>query len=106
MSGPFLNQFWDPILEPLSELFWDPFWLQDRPRRLQEELKRANEGSKQRKSLFPKKWFSHRTVYIFSFLRPPETVPRGPERLPQSVPGEFPNLKGWLPKRTPEKANC
>ena len=36
-----------------------------------EEPKRAKEGPKKRKRHFSKKWFSHRTVSIFSFLRPP-----------------------------------
>ena len=76
-----------PILESLSEEFWGPFWLQDRPRRRQEEPKRANESSKNRKRLFLKKWFSHKTIGIFSLLRPPKTVPRGPEGCPRASRG-------------------
>ena len=74
----FLTSFgirFGPLLEP----FWEPVWTQDRPRRRQEEPKRAHESSKKRNKLFSKKWFSHRPVYTFLLLKPPKTVPRGPE---------------------------
>ena len=63
-----------PISGSLLEQFWEAVWVQDRPRRRQEEPKRANQGSMKRKRRFSKKGFSHRTVCIFSLLRPPKEL--------------------------------
>ena len=59
--------------------FWVPSGPQDWPGRGLEEPKRAKWSSERPKRQLSKKWFSHRTVCIFSLLRPPKTAPRGPE---------------------------
>ena len=55
------------------------------PRRGQDEPKRAIKSFKDQKSYIFKKWFSHRTVGIFSLLRPPKRASRGPRRLPRGT---------------------
>ena len=75
LFGHLLDHFWSP--------FWGPFWDQIGPRRGQDEPKRAIKSFKDQKSYIFKKWFSHRTVGIFSLLRPPKRASRGPRRLPR-----------------------
>ena len=96
LLGCLLDYFWAP--------FWGPFWDQIGPRRGQDEPKRAIKSFKDQKSYIFKKWFSHRTVGIFSLLRPPKRASRGPRRLPRGTQGApKPQKKGiqkWTPKLT------
>ena len=96
--------------------FWSPFWCnfgsllgvfrgpsgpEDWPGRGLEEPKRAKWSSERPKRRLSKKWFSHRTVCIFSFLRPPRRPqeaqktakerPEGAQKPKKRAPNE--NLK-------------
>ena len=95
---PILGPKMDPKMGPRAAQNWLPFWThfwfnfgvafggfwvpsgpQDWPGRGLEEPKRAKWSSERPKRQLSKKWFSHRTVCIFSLLRPPKTAPRSPE---------------------------
>ena len=78
-SGSLFGSIFGPILGSLLGVFWVPSGPQDWPGRGLEEPKRAKWSSERPKRRLSKKWFSHRTVCIFSLLRPPKTAPRGPE---------------------------
>ena len=86
----------DPKMGPRAAQNWIPFWTHFwcnfgvafggilgaiwAPRLAHlEEPKRAKWSSERPKKRLSKKWFSHRTVCIFSLLRPPKRAPRGPE---------------------------
>ena len=73
----FWTTFWEPILEPILG--------PDRPKRGQDEPKRAIRSFKKPKNCIYKKWFSRGTVCIFSLLRPPKGASRGPRKLPRGT---------------------
>ena len=77
--GSNFGSVFGPILGSLLEQFWEPSGPQDRHKRRQKGPKSASQSSQKRKRLFAKKWFSCRTVCIFSLLRPRKTAPKGPE---------------------------
>ena len=90
------------LLDYFRGPFWGPFWDQIGPRRGQDEPKRAIKSFKDQKSYIFKKWFSHRTVGIFSLLRPPKRASRGPRRLPRGTQRAPKPPKKGIQKLTPK----
>ena len=114
--GPKTSPKMSPRGAQNGDPFWSPFWCnfgsllgvfrgpsgpEDWPGRGLEEPKRAKWSSERPKRRLSKKWFSHRTVCIFSLLRPPRRPqeaqktakerPEGAQKPKRRAPNE--NLK-------------
>ena len=80
----FLGSFFEPLFGHFLDHFWGPFWGPFSDQIGQRGTKMSPRGpsraSKTNKATFSKKWFSRKTVCIFSLLRPPKRTSRSPRR--------------------------
>jgi len=78
------------------------------PRPAQEEPRGAQESQRglqeAKNAIFEKMLFALDFLYFF-VLETSQDGHKMPRRLPKSVTGELPDLKRWLPTRTPKNVN-
>ena len=97
-TGSLFGHIFGPILGSLLEDFGCHLGPKTGPGEVWRSLREPSGAPRGQKTTF-KKWFSHRTVCIFSLLRPPKDGPKRPRRLPKRVPRELRSLKKQPPTR-------